>query len=53
VKPELFCVVKDVVIVENEQEVPPTNCTPATGSPYIGGNVTLGSCCHYDSFMFV
>jgi hypothetical protein len=43
----------DIVKVESEQEVPPPNCTPATGSPCTGGNTTLGSCYHYDSFISV
>ena len=43
---------KDIVQAQTEQEVPPPNCTPTTGSLSTKGNTTLEFCYHYDSFMF-
>jgi len=51
VKPELCHKMKDIVWAQSEQEVPPPNCTPTTGSLCTEGNAALESCCHYDSFM--
>jgi len=42
---------KDIVWAQSEQEVPPPNCTPTTGSLCSEGNATLESSYHYDSFM--